>query len=154
MFREMRRKDKQLSMEESIEILKNNEIGVLSTLNENGYPYGIPLNYVYFNNSLYFHCATVGQKLDNIKNCDKVSFCVNCDVELLPDEFNTKYKSIVLFGRACEASEEEKIEALLEIIKKYSSNFIEKGKEYIEKSKGATKIYKINIEHITGKAQK
>lgn len=154
MFREMRRKDKQLTMEESIEILRNNEIGVLSTICENGYPYGVPLNYVYYNNSIYFHCAKIGQKLDNIKSCDKVSFCVYCDVELLPDKFDTNYKSVILFGKATEINELEKEEALLKLIKKYSSKFIEEGKNYIEKAKGTALVYKINIEHITGKAQK
>lgn len=154
MFREMRRKDKQLSMEESIEILKNTEVGILSTMCENGYPYGVPLNYVYFNNSIYFHSAKKGQKLDNINRCSKVSFCVYCDVELLPDKFDTNYKSVILFGEAAEVNEEEKAEALLELIKKYSSEFVIKGKEYIDKSKNSTKVYKISIEHIAGKAQK
>lgn len=154
MFKEMRRKDKQLAMEESIEILKNNEVGILSTICENGYPYGVPLNYVYFKDSIYFHCAREGQKLDNIKNCSKVSFCVTCDVELLPDKFDSNYKSVILFGNASEVDEEEKEEALLEIIKKYSKAYIEAGKEYIKKAKNATKLYKISIEHITGKAQK
>ncbi len=154
MFREMRRKDKQLTLEESIEILRNNEIGVLSTICENGYPYGVPLNYVYYNNSIYFHCAKTGQKLDNIKGSTKVSFCVYCDVELLPDKFDTNYKSVILFGKAMEVNELEKEEALLEFIKKYSSKFIEEGKNYIEKAKGTALVYKINIEHITGKAQK
>lgn len=154
MFREMRRKDKQLSIEESIEILKNNEVGVLSTICENGYPYGIPLNYVYYNNSIYFHGAKAGQKFDNIDSCSKASFCVYCDVELISDEFDTNYKSVVIFGKASEAGEEEKAEALLELIKKYSGEFIEKGKNYIDKSKNAARVYKIEIEHMTGKAQK
>lgn len=153
MFREMRRKDKQLSMEESIEILKNNEVGILSTICENGYPYGVPLNYVYYNNRIYFHGAKEGQKFDNIKECDKVSFCVYCDVELLPEKFDTNYKSVILFGKAAEANEEEKTEALLELIKKYSNEFMKKGKEYVDKSKNSTKVYKISIEHMTGKAQ-
>ncbi|WP_313345630.1 pyridoxamine 5'-phosphate oxidase family protein [Sedimentibacter sp.] len=154
MFREMRRKDKQLTMEESIEIIKNNEIGVLSTICENGYPYGVPLNYVYYNDSIYFHSAKKGQKLDNIKSCDKVSFCVYSDVELLPDKFDTNYKSVILFGKATEVSKQEKEEALFEFIKKYSNKFIEEGKDYINKAKDAANVYKINIEHITGKAQK
>jgi nitroimidazol reductase NimA-like FMN-containing flavoprotein (pyridoxamine 5'-phosphate oxidase superfamily) len=153
MFREMRRKDKKLSMEESIEILNKNEIGILSTISENGYPYGVPLNYVYFNNSIYFHCAKDGHKLDNIRICDKVSFCVTCDIELLPDKFDTNYKSVILFGKASESDENEKLEVLLRFIKKYSSEFLDSGKDYIEKFKNSAKIYKINIEHIAGKGQ-
>ncbi len=154
MFREIRRKDRQLTMEESVEILKNNDVGILSTICENGYPYGVPLNYIYFNNSIYFHCALEGQKLDNIKACDKVSFCVNCDVEILPEEFSTNYKSTVIFGKASEVIGKEKDEALLEIIKKYSSDFIEKGMNYINNAKERTKVYKISIEHLSGKSRK
>ena len=154
MFREMRRKDKQLGAAENIDVLKRGETGYLATVCENGYPYAVPLNFVYYNDSIYFHSATEGQKLDNIKNCDKVSFTVACDVENLPDKFNTAYKSIILFGRAKEVIEQEKNEALLEIIKKYSNEYLEKGKNYIEKAKDATKVFKIDIEHITGKEQK
>lgn len=153
MFREMRRKDKQLSAGEAIEILEKGEIGVLSTVGEDGYPYGVPLNYVYHNGSIYFHTAGTGHKLDNMKMTDKVSFCVTCDVEILREAFDTNYKSAVLFGRSSEAVEDEKDEALLELIKKYSGQFIEKGRAYIEKSKGSIKVYKIDVEHITGKAQ-
>lgn len=154
MFREMRRKDKQLPIDESIEILKKADYGVLSTYDSNGYPYATPLNYVYSGNSIYFHCAPVGQKLDNIEGCDRVSFCVVSDVELLPDKFDTNYKSVVIFGKAIEITEQEKENALLELIKKYSKDYIEKGKDYINKAKGSIKVMKIDIEHMTGKAQK
>jgi len=59
-----------------------------------------------------------------------------------------------MFGNAEEVFEQEKDDALLEIIKKYSKDFVEQGKEYIEKAKGATSVFKIHIEHITGKAHK
>jgi len=154
MFKEMRRKDKQLPMEESVDILKNAEFGFLSTICENGYAYGVPLNYVYFNDSIYFHCANEGQKIENIKCCDKVSFCVTYDVELVPNDFDTKYKSVVIFGRASEVIEQEKSEALFELIKKYSNEFIDEGRKYIKNFENATRVFKIRIEHLTGKAQK
>ncbi|WMJ76201.1 MULTISPECIES: pyridoxamine 5'-phosphate oxidase family protein [unclassified Sedimentibacter] len=154
MFHKMRRKDKQMSAEESIEILKRGEVGILSTICENGYPYGVPLNYVYLNNSIYFHCAKDGQKLSNIKNSSKVSFCVYHDVELLPEKFDTNYKSVILFGKASEACEEEKYNALVELIKKYSGDYLDKGLEYIDKAKNSAKVYKISIDHVTGKTQK
>lgn len=153
MFREMRRKEKQLSMEENIEILMKAEYGVLSTISLNGYPYSTPLNYVYWNSSIYFHSALEGHKLDNIKQCDKVSFCVIRDVELLADKFDTNYRSVVVFGKAKEVSEKEKEDALLELINKYSNEFVEEGKDYITKAKAAARVIKIDIEHITGKAQ-
>lgn len=154
MFRETRRPDKQLTMEENIDILKRGEYGVLSTICDNGYPYGIHLNYVYNNNAIYFHGALEGQKYDNIKNNNKVSFAVAVDVELLPSKFDTKYKSVVIFGRAMEVEMEESKDALLAIIEKYSKEYLEQGQRYIEGSGHKTRVIKIEIEHITGKAEK
>lgn len=62
MFKQMRRKEREIENIEAEEILKNGEYGVLSTVGENGYSYGVPLSYVYLNNSINFHCALEGQK--------------------------------------------------------------------------------------------
>ncbi len=154
MIREMRRKDRELKNDEAIEILSNNTYGVLSTVSENGYPYGVPISYIYINGLIYFHCAVEGHKLDNIKNNDKVSFCVVGQTQILPDKFSTKYESVIVFGRAIEVSDDEKNMVLLEILNKYSPDYIEQGKEYIQKASKATKVIKISIEHISGKAKR
>lgn len=154
MFREMRRKDRQINDNEVIEILVNSDYGILSTVSQNGYPYGVPVSFVFINNSIYFHCATEGHKLDNILNNSQVSFCVvgqNC---IIPDKFSTKYQSVILFGIANEVFEDEKNIALLEILKKYSPGYIEKGKEHIKNGNKATRVIKISIEHCTGKARR
>ncbi len=154
MIREMRRKDRELKNDEAIEILKNNTYGVLSTVSENGYPYGVPISYIFFNNSIYFHSAIKGHKLDNISNNNRVSFCAVGHTQILPDEFSTKYESVIVFGRAIEVSDDEKNTILLEILNKYSVDYIEQGKEYIQKASKATKVIKISIEHISGKAKR
>lgn len=150
----MQRKDKKLEYNDIVEILKHNSYGVLSTVGEDGSPYGVPISYIYFNNSIYFHCAIKGHKLDNISNNDKVSFCVVGQTQILPEEFNTKYESVIIFGRATEVFDDEKNMALLEILNKYSPDYIEQGKEYIEKASKATRVVKISIEHISGKAER
>jgi hypothetical protein len=154
LFREIRRKDRELKNDEVIEILKNNEYGVISTVRPNGYPYGVPISYVYINDSIYFHCAIEGHKLDNIKNNDKVSFCVVGKTCVLPDKFSTEYESVIIFGRANEVFDDEKNTALIEILNKYSPDYIEQGKEYIQKASKVTKVIRINIEHISGKAKR
>ena len=151
MFKEMRRKDKQISDEKDIELLRKCNYGVLSTTGEDGYAYGVPLSYTYVDNSLYFHSAIWGHKLDNIKNNDKVSFCVVGEVENIPDEFNTKYESAIVFGKAFEVDGDEKYSALIAILEKYSNEYMEKGKKYIESEYNNAKVVKISIEHITGK---
>ena len=72
----MRRKDKAMQDGAIIGLLQNGEYGVLSTVDGNEQPYGVPLNYVLMNNCIYFHCALEGHKLDNLALNHKVSFCV------------------------------------------------------------------------------
>lgn len=154
MFKDMRRKDKEVFDEEITEILTNGEYGVFSSINENGYPYGVPVNYVYHDNCIYFHCANDGHKLHNIKTNNNVSFCVVSDTKIIPEKFSTKYKSVIAFGKASEVIDESKGLVLLKIIEKYSNDYIESGKKYIEKSKDNTKIIKIDIDHMSGKISK
>ena len=153
MFREMRRQDRKTDNEKAAAILAAGEYGILSTVGSNGYAYGIPLSYAYSKGSIYFHSATVGHKLDNIKYNDKVSFCVVGATEVIPEDFGTKYESVIVFGKASEIYDEEKQEALMTIIKKYSSDFIENGKKYVAGSVSKAKVIKIEIEHMTGKAK-
>ena len=78
MFREMIRKNKQISIEECIELLKKEKRGVLSVLGDDDYPYGMPMNHFYNeeDGKIYFHCGKKGHRLDALKKHDKVSFCV------------------------------------------------------------------------------
>ena len=154
MCKEMRRSDRLISTEEAKVILEKCDYGVLSTIGENGYPYGLPINYVYKDNVLYFHCATEGTKLENLKNNNKVSFCVVGDTCVLPDKFSTNYESVIVFGKANEVLGEEKNMILLELINKYSPDYIENGKKYISASIIKTNVIKIDIEHISGKARR
>jgi uncharacterized protein len=154
MLKEMRRKDREIEALEAIEVLKKCEYGILSTVDENGYPYGVPLSYVYANDSIYFHSAVEGHKLENIKKNDKVSFGVVGQTDVLPDKFSTKYESVIIFGRAKEVFDDEKNAALLELINKYSADYIEKGKIYIKNASDKTKVMKISIDHISGKGRR
>lgn len=154
MFKEMRRKDRYIDNEQAIQLLRKGQYGVLSTVGENGYAYGVPLNYVYDRGNIYFHCAAEGSKLNNIVYNNKVSFCVVGNTEPIPDKFSYRYESVIVFGQAMEVYDKEKEEALVALIKKYSGEFIEKGMEYIKKDGIKTKVIKINIDHLTGKARK
>ena len=151
-MREIRRKDKNIGTDEAIKLLAKCEYGVLSTADSNGQPYGVPLNYVYKDNCIYFHCALIGHKIDNIDDNPKVSFCVVGDTKVLPAEFSTEYVSAVAFGIASEIQGTERYDALLWLVEKYSPAFVEEGKKYIEKNDKATKVIKIEIKHISGKS--
>lgn len=158
MFREVRRQNRILEDQKRItELLVESEYGYLSVgISENGYGYGIPLSYVYEDDakSLYFHCAPEGQKLDMMKQNNKVSFCVVGVTRPIAEKFTTLYESVIAFGEAdIHLSDEEKRKALRSLVRKYSSGFEELGETYMDKSWERTFVFKIKIEHITAKAK-
>lgn len=151
MFKDIKKKKRELSKENTLEVLKNGREGILSTISENGYPYGIAVNYVYHNNYIYFHCSNSGHKLENIANNNKVSFSVNSDITVLPKDFTTYYKSAVIFGHASIVNDKEKRDAIIAIGEKYSHPHMKEGIKYIDKALNAFTVVKIEIDHITGK---
>lgn len=153
MFKEMRRKDKAMPEAEIRRILEKAEFGVLSTLGENGYPYPTPLSFVYYKEKLYFHSAAEGGKIDNIKNCGNVSFCIVDSTEVLADKFDMNYRSVIVFGMAQEVTDAEKEDVLIALIEKYSNEFLHKGITYVKNAQHKTRVFSISPEHITGKQQ-
>lgn len=149
----MRRSDRQIAEQEAHNSLKRGEFGVLSTTGPDDQPYGVPVNYCIVEGCIYFHCAMEGHKIDNFTYNPKVSFCVVGKTCILPSKFSTKYESVIVFGFLSEAFEDEKQKALKGLIKKYSSEYIEEGLKYIDLQKEKTRVFKITIETITGKAR-
>lgn len=150
---EMRRKEKMISHEETLEVLASAEYGIMSTVGADGMPYGTPVNFVYKDDAIYFHCATEGHKLSNLEASDKVCFTVVDSVELMPEKFNTKYRSVIAFGTASTVeNDEEKKKVLLEVVRKLSPDFIESGIAYINSSFSKARVIKITISEISGKA--
>jgi nitroimidazol reductase NimA-like FMN-containing flavoprotein (pyridoxamine 5'-phosphate oxidase superfamily) len=154
MFQKMRRSDRKLTETESKTILANGEYGILSTIGKDGYPYGIPVNYVYMDDEIYFHCASgIGLKLKNINYSAQICFTVVGITNVIPKEFSTKYESVIVFGLASEVTDNKQL-VLEALIQKYAPEYKEDGLKYINQSIDKTAIYKIKIEHITGKARK
>jgi nitroimidazol reductase NimA-like FMN-containing flavoprotein (pyridoxamine 5'-phosphate oxidase superfamily) len=155
MFREMRRKKQLLSEAETIEILKTGTSGVLGVSGDDGYPYTVPLSYVYQEGKLFFHCAQEGHKIDAISRNDKVSFCVIYQDKIIPEKFTTHYRSAIAFGRARILTDEsEKRRALESLVTKYSPDYPAEGQQEIERDLHHTCIIEVKIEHLTGKAAK
>lgn len=153
MFRKMRRIKQQITEDECIRILKENLRGVLSMIGDDGYPYGIPLNHFYSEDDgmLYFHCAKTGHKLDAIKACDKVSFCVYDKGYRKEGEWALNINSVVIFGRMKFVTDEEKTrEICINLAHKFTDD-----EEYLEKelkySLPNVQCLELIPEHITGK---
>ncbi len=154
-FPEIRRTNREWDIESSRKLLESGEYGFLSMCAVNGYGYGIPISYAVSGDSIYFHCAVAGYKLENIKQNNRVSFCVVGSTQVLPEQFSTKYESVLVFGRMVwDLSEEERFKALDLLVLKYCPGLAEVSKPYIEKSFNRTNILRLDIEHISGKSRR
>jgi len=152
MFRSMRRKGQELPEAECKEILSSCSTGVLGLMGADGYPYAVPLNYVYADGAIYFHCAKDGHKIDCIRNSERVSFCVVQLGNVVPELFATDYRSVIVFGRAMIVSDDvERRRAMLLLNEKYSPDLPDEGRKEIERFWSAVCVVVIEIEHVTGK---
>ena len=150
MFREMRRKRQQLPHEASIEILEKSTSGTLAVSGDDGYPYAVPLSYVYKDGKIYFHCAKTGHKLDAIRNNPKASFCIIAADEIVPEKFTTCFKSVIAFGTARIMEGDEMRPAIDWLAEKYSPN-VEGKDEEIGGAYSSLCMIEFTIEHMTGK---
>ena len=153
MFRPMRRFKQQLSENECKEILNKSKSGVLAVIGDDGYPYAVPLSYVYLNNKIYFHSAKEGHKVDAIAINDKVSFCVVAKDDVVPEELTTYFKSVIIFGKAKKLEGDELRNTAIQLGLKYYNNENAVKKE-VEAALNRMLCYEINIEHISGKQAK
>ena len=120
MFREMRRNKQMLSIDECIEILNRGTSGVLALSGDHGYPYAVPVSYVYCDSKLYFHSAKSGHKIDAIKKYSKASFCVIDQDNIIPEKYTTSFRSVIAFGKIHIIENETDIKKTIEnLAKKY-----------------------------------
>ena len=151
-FREMRRKRQQLSEEESIGLLQKATAGTLALLGDNGYPYAVPISYVYADGKLYFHSALSGHKVDAIRNCDKASFCVIDKDDVQPEKYTTYFRSVIAFGRIhIIEDDQEKLETARLLGDRYNPNQEEALQKELEKGLSRMVMIRFDIEYLTGK---
>ena len=154
MFREMRRKRQELEERDCVEILKNGQTGVLAVAWSDGYPYAVPLNYVYDEREkkIFFHSARSGHKLDAIRENEKVSFCVIGKDQLVPEEYTTYFSSVIVFGRARVLSDDSQKRRTLRLLAdKYVGDPLEKVDAEIDRFYDTVIMVEISVEHMTGK---
>ncbi len=154
MFRQMRRKGQELTLEECTTVLERGTSGVLAVLGDGGYPYAVPLSYAYEDGRLWFHCALDGHKLDAIRREEKASFCIIDQDQVVPEEYTTYFRSVIAFGRVRILEGGEKRAALEVLAAKYSPTQVEGRREEIERFFTHLCMLELVIEHMTGKAAK
>lgn len=153
MFREIRRKNREISIDSAKQLLQSSRRGVLAVNGDDGYPYAIPINYLYDDEAqrIYFHGAKIGHKVDALRACDKVCFTVYGNETIRTDAWAPFMQSVVVFGR-CHLKEAglEALERLKQLAMKYypSEQLVD---EEITQSGKAVQVFEIEIEHMSGK---
>ena len=151
-FRPMRRNRQQLSREECECILNRCTSGVLALAGDSGYPYAVPLSYVYADGAIIFHSAVEGHKVDAIKRDNRCSFCVIEQDEIKPAEFTTYFRSVIAFGRIrILETVDEKVQALRLLGRRYSPGDEPGLQHEIDKSLDHVLILRLDIDHLSGK---
>ena len=142
-----------MNPEDTREVLKEGEYGLLATVDDKLQPYGVPVNYVLIGNSIYVHSTNEGGvKYSNLAANPKVSFTVVGGTKVLPNQFGTLYESAIVIGKAeLVVDEAERMMAFREFVTKYSPDFVPEGERYISASGPKAMIVKISIDEITGK---
>lgn len=153
MFRDLMRKKQALPEAECLELLKTRPRGVLSVQGEDGYPYGMPMNHWFCeaDGKLYFHGGKFGHKIDALRACPKVSYCVLDEGTPAQDGWWLCFRSVIVFGQVEFVDDHDRaMEISRQLSYKYTQNekYIE---DEIRTSGPGTLVFALTPEHITGK---
>ncbi|MDO5002122.1 MAG: pyridoxamine 5'-phosphate oxidase family protein [Eubacteriales bacterium] len=153
MFRPIRKKKNQISDEAAKELLRTSRRGVFAVNGDDGYPYAIPINFLYDEDAqkIYFHGSRAGHKVDSLRACDKVCFTVYGNETIKDEPWAPYMQSVVVFGRCrlLESGEES-----LALVKRFAMKYYpDESLVDIEIAEGgkAVQMYEISIEHYSGK---
>ncbi len=153
MFRDLTRKNKELTRDECIKLLVTEKRGVLSVTGDMDYPYGMPMNHFYDEESgkIYFHCGKSGHRLDSVMKNNKASFCAYDKGEKSSNDWALTVNSVIVFGKIAVIDDREKI---ADISEKLSLKFTD-DMTYISNEISAfiheTLLLELTPEHICGK---
>jgi len=148
----MRRKERLIQDQEIIDQIIAKSVICRVALHDEKYPYMVPMNYGYRNNSLYFHCALEGKKLNLIRKNNKVCFEIELDHEIVKYaescKWTTKYRSVVGYGTMEIIEDHDEKQKGLDIIMQHHGKM---ENEYVDKIVKRIHILKLNIDRSTGK---
>ena len=169
-FREMRKAAQELDHDACLEMIQRATSGVLSVVGDEGYPYGVPMSFVYVDGkaggaedpaaacdgkvgTFYFHCAKTGHKIDALRACDKACFTIIDRDDVVADEFTTYFKSVIAFGRIrILETREEIMPAIRLLADRYSPDESdEKKSAEIDREFAGLAMLELTVEHMTGK---
>ena len=153
MERKMYKPDRQLPVEEMKALFEKGHHGTLSVNGDDGYPYAIPVNYVYMNDKIYIHSAKYGYKVEALEKDNKVCFSAILNSEIVQPACTAAFESVVAFGKVRFLEDgDEKLAALTAFVDRFTPDFKEKNMKFLEGAYAKTAVICIDVESITGKA--
>lgn len=152
MFREMRLTRQRLSPEETEAILRMEGTGTLALAGDDGYPYSVPVNYIYLDGCIYFHGALQGHKCDAIAREPKASMSVIAADTLILEKYTTDYRSVIAFGEIYPVIDDEKKRSIIRRIgMHFCSAYADGIDAEIDREWNMLNVYEMKITHMTGK---
>ena len=156
MFREMARKEKQMTEEEILKVVRSQNYGVLSVHGDDGFPYGVPVNYVFHDGRFYVHGPVASShRMDSIEKDDRVCFTIVDRHTLIEETYETDYSSVIVFGTAAVLrTDEEKQNAMQSFVRLLAPGALPKVCNTCLRESGGYSIVVITPVHMTGKASR
>lgn len=153
MERTMHKIKRQMPDAEAKELFAKGHHGILAVNGDEGYPYAVPVNYVYLNDKIYIHSAKIGYKMDAIAQDSKCCFTAILSSEILPKQVTAAFESIIATGKVgLVADEAERRLAMETFVNRFCLDAIPEGMNFLEKTLDKTAVLRIDVEHLTGKA--
>lgn len=155
-MRDLCRVDRKLSEEDAKKVLQKARFGTLATINEDGWPYAVPMAFALVGDTLYFHSAKRGQKLENLKRDARASFTAVLYANNVPERFEVVFASAIARGPVrIIADETERMDAMRAICEKYSAEYVDTpAYERTMKGMPAVVMFALEIQQLRGKANK
>ncbi len=153
MERKMQKADRQLPVQETKDLLANGHHGILAVNGDEGYPYAVPVNYVYKNDKIYIHSAQYGYKMEAVQKNNQVCFTAILSAEILPRKVTAAFESVIVTGRAVLVeAEAEKREVMETFVTRFCVGAEEIGMKFLAHALPKTAVLRIDVESLTGKA--
>lgn len=151
-FRPLRRKKQALDEQACQQILSQEKRATLSLIGDEGYPYGVPVNFVYYEGKIYIHSARAGHKVDALTQNDKACFTVWNQGDQEENDWWYHVYSLICFGRIHIVEDEDLKRASLQALgKKYFPAGMRDIDYEIERDWDRVLMLELSIEHISGK---
>ena len=154
MMRNMHFKSRQVDEGQALRILQVCDYGVLSTVDGEGNPYGVPMSYGLIGTTLYLHCAKVGYKVENVEAHPRVTFTVVAHSEpvFAAPHFTDHYESAIVYGTMRRVDdEEERSAAYRSICERLVPEAADQIEGAIARDGAGSLVYALKIEQISGK---